>query len=68
VQPRFTVYFRFRRLPPDGCVAEVMMDEKLIGQLKNAKTVTFIIFETPEEGIGFPLSLNGCRRGFEKLP
>ena len=28
------------------------MDDKLIGQLRTAKTATFIIFETPEEGIG----------------
>jgi invasion protein IalB len=57
-----------RPLPPNGCVAEVIMDDKLLGQLKNAKTATFIIFETPEEGIGFPLSLNGLAEGFEKLP
>lgn len=58
----------FVRCLPNGCVAEVVMDEKLLGQLKGAKTATFIIFETPEEGIGFPLSLNGLAEGFEKLP
>jgi invasion protein IalB len=58
----------FVRCLPNGCVAEVVMDDKLIGQLKNAKTATFIIFETPEEGIGFPLSLNGLSEGFDKLP
>jgi invasion protein IalB len=58
----------FVRCLPNGCVAEVVMDEKLLGQLKAAKTATFIIFETPEEGIGFPLSLNGLAEGFEKLP
>jgi hypothetical protein len=25
------------------------MDDKLLGQLRSAKTATFIIFETPEE-------------------
>jgi len=49
----------FVRCLPNGCVAEVVMDDKLLGQLRTAKTATFIIFETPEEGIGFPLSLNG---------
>ena len=49
-------------------VAEVVMDDKLLGQLKTAKTATFIIFETPEEGIGFPLSLNGLAEGYDKLP
>jgi invasion protein IalB len=58
----------FVRCLPNGCVAEVIMDDKLLGQLKNAKTATFIIFETPEEGIGFPLSLNGLSEGFDKLP
>ena len=58
----------FVRCLPNGCVAEVVMDEKLLGQLKTAKTATFIIFETPEEGIGFPLSLNGLAEGFDKLP
>jgi len=36
--------------------------------LRTAKTATFIIFETPEEGIGFPLSLNGIGEGYDKLP
>ena len=58
----------FVRCLPNGCVAEVVMDEKLLGQLRTAKTATFIIFETPEEGIGFPLSLNGLGEGYDKLP
>jgi invasion protein IalB len=58
----------FVRCLPNGCVAEVVMDDKLLGQLKTAKTATFIIFYTPEEGIGFPLSLNGFAEGFDKLP
>lgn len=58
----------FVRCLPNGCVAEVVMDDKLLNQLKTAKTATFIIFETPEEGIGFPLSLNGLAEGFDKLP
>ena len=53
---------------PMAASAEVMMDDKLLGQLKGAKTATFIIFETPEEGIGFPLSLNGLSEGYDKLP
>jgi invasion protein IalB len=58
----------FVRCLPNGCVAEVVMDDKLLGQLRTAKTATFIIFETPEEGIGFPLSLNGLAEGYDKLP
>jgi invasion protein IalB len=58
----------FVRCLPNGCVAEIVMDDKLLGQLRTAKTATFIIFETPEEGIGFPLSLNGLGEGYDKLP
>lgn len=58
----------FVRCLPNGCVAEVVMDDSLLNQLKTAKTATFIIFETPEEGIGFPLSLKGLGEGYDKLP
>ena len=33
-----------------------------------ARPPTFIIFQTPEEGIGFPMSLKGFGEGFDKLP
>ena len=58
----------FVRCLPNGCVAEVVMDDNLLNQLKTSKTATFIIFETPEEGIGFPLSLKGLGEGYDKLP
>ena len=58
----------FVRCLPSGCVAEVVMDDNLINQLRNGKTSTFIIFQTPEEGIGFPMSLNGFGEGYDALP
>lgn len=58
----------FVRCDPRGCVAEVIMDDKLIDKLKTGKTATFIIFNTPEEGIGFPMSLKGFGEGYDKLP
>jgi invasion protein IalB len=58
----------FVRCLPNGCIAEVVMDEKLLGQLRTGKSATFIIFQTPEEGIGFPMSLAGFGPGFDKLP
>src|ERR1700752_1507273 len=58
----------FVRCLPNGCVAEVVMEDKLIDQMRNGQTSTFIIFQTPEEGIGFPMSLKGFREGFDKLP
>jgi invasion protein IalB len=58
----------FVRCLPRGCFAEVVMDDTLMKQLRTGQTATFIIFQTPEEGIGFPLSLKGFGDGFDKLP
>lgn len=58
----------FVRCLPTGCIAEVTMEDKLIDQLRNGTTATFIIFQTPEEGIGIPLTLAGFKDGFEALP
>jgi invasion protein IalB len=58
----------FVRCLPNGCVAEVVMDEKLLGQLRTGKQATFIIYQTPEEGIGILMSLGGFSEGFDRLP
>jgi invasion protein IalB len=58
----------FVRCLPNGCVAEVVMDDNLVKQMRNGQTATFIIFQTPEEGIGFPMSLKGFGEGYDKLP
>ena len=58
----------FVRCLPTGCVAEVVMDDKLIGELRGGHNATFIIFQTPEEGIGIPLALSGFGEGFDALP
>jgi invasion protein IalB len=58
----------FVRCLPSGCVAEVVMEDKLIDQMAAGQSATFIIFNTPEEGIGIPLALAGFKDGFAKLP
>jgi invasion protein IalB len=58
----------FVRCLPNGCVAEVAIDDKLLEKLESAKSATFVIFQTPEEGIGVPASLDGFKEGFEQLP
>jgi invasion protein IalB len=58
----------FVRCLPNGCIAEVVMDDTLVKKLQTGKTATFIIFQTPEEGIGFPMSLAGFAEGYAKLP
>ena len=58
----------FVRCLPNGCVAEVIMDDELLKKLRAGKTATFIIFQSPEEGIGFPMSMAGFGEGYDKLP
>ncbi len=58
----------FVRCLTTGCVAEVVMEDNLINQMKSGQTATFIVFQTPEEGIGIPVSLNGFATGFDALP
>jgi invasion protein IalB len=58
----------FVRCLPNGCIAEVVMDDALIAKLRTGKSATFIIFQTPEEGIGFPIGLAGFGEGYDKLP
>jgi invasion protein IalB len=58
----------FVKCLPRGCYAEVVMDDKLLGQMRSGQTATFFIFQTPEEGIGFPLSLKGFGEGYDQLP
>jgi len=58
----------FIRCLPNGCLSEVLMDDSLIEALRNGKQAMFIIFQTPEEGIGVPISLAGFGEGFDALP
>jgi invasion protein IalB len=58
----------FVRCLPRGCYAEVVMDDTLVSKLRTGQTATFFIFQTPEEGIGFPLGLKGFGDGYDKLP
>jgi invasion protein IalB len=58
----------FVRCLPNGCVAEVILEDQLLTRLKAGGTATFIIFQTPEEGIGIPISLNGFGPGYDNLP
>jgi invasion protein IalB len=44
------------------------MEDNLIDQMKKGQSATFIVFQTPEEGIGIPVSLNGFGPGFDSLP
>jgi invasion protein IalB len=58
----------FVRCLPSGCIAEVVMEDKLIDQMSTGQSATFIIFNTPEEGVGIPLTLTGFKDAYAKLP
>ncbi|MCF6325704.1 MAG: invasion associated locus B family protein [Devosiaceae bacterium] len=58
----------FVRCLPNGCIAEVIMDDELIELFSSGRDAIFVVFKTPEEGIGIPVSLNGFREGFAALP
>jgi invasion protein IalB len=42
-----------------GCVAEVVLQDEVIAKMKTGSVAMFIIFDTPEAGIGIPVSLQG---------
>jgi len=50
-----------------GCVAEVVLQTEVIGKLKKGESAMFIIFDTPEAGIGIPVSLEGFTDAFASL-
>ena len=58
----------FVRCRDYGCWVEVILDEKLMTAMNTGTSATFIIFDTPEEGIGIPVDLDGFTEGFSKLP
>lgn len=58
----------FVRCFEDGCYAEVILDDELIDTFRKGSAATFIVFQTPEEGVGIPVELEGFSEGFNKLP
>jgi len=57
----------FVRCLPNGCVAEVELDDGLIDKLKKGKEAVFVIFLPPDDGRGLPLVLDGFEKGFQLL-
>ncbi|ODS00773.1 hypothetical protein AUC68_14475 [Methyloceanibacter methanicus] len=50
-----------------GCVAEVVLQDEVIAKLKKGENAIFIVFDTPEAGIGIPVSLQGFTNAFSEL-
>lgn len=57
----------FLRCHTFACYAQVVVEDKLIDQLKTGKTAVFIIFQTEEAGIGIPISLAGFGQALAAL-
>ncbi|SMQ59621.1 Invasion protein IalB, involved in pathogenesis [Devosia lucknowensis] len=58
----------FVRCLPNGCIAEVELDDEIIKVLSEGTDAIFVVFKTPEEGVGIPVSLDGFAEGFAALP
>lgn len=57
----------FIRCSANGCIAEVIVQDELNQKLKTGKTALFIIFETPDDGIGIPIALDGFGKALTSL-
>jgi invasion protein IalB len=58
----------FVRCFADGCYAEVVLEDELLKTFRSGASATFIVFQTPEEGIGIPVDLKGFADGYDALP
>ena len=58
----------FARCLPSGCYVEMIMDQGLVQSLSSGQTAWFVIFQTPDSGIGIPVDLAGFADGFAALP
>ena len=57
----------FARCLPSGCYVEMIMDQGLIDAMSSGETAWFVIFQTPDNGIGIPVDLAGFAAGFSAL-
>ena len=46
----------------------MLFRSKLTDMLQKGTNAMFIVFQTPEEGIGIPIALKGFGEGLDKLP
>ena len=50
-----------------GCLAEVIADDTLVSKFTNGQTASFIVYPTPDSGVGFPAPLSGFAEGVKGL-
>lgn len=57
----------FVKCAVQGCLAEAFVDEDLEKKLLAGSTAFFIIYDTPDNGIGIPISLEGFQKALASL-
>ncbi len=57
----------FLKCGADGCVTEITVSDDVMNKMKSGKNAVFIIFQTPEFGIGVPIALGGFSDGILSL-
>ncbi len=57
----------FVRCLANGCIAEAVMQNDLLEKLQAGENAMFIVFKTPEQGVGVFVSLNGFKEGLGQL-
>ncbi len=57
----------FLRCFASGCLARAQVPADLLNALQSGTTAVFIIFDTPEAGIGIPISLKGFSQAVAAL-
>ena len=58
---------KFLKCGKIGCIAEVAVTDEVMGKFKSGTRAVFIIFQTPEAGIGIPIQLQGFNKGLASL-
>ena len=57
----------FVRCLANGCMAEVTMDDGLIQRFSKGETALFVVFSSPDDGVGVPIRLFGFASGILKV-
>jgi invasion protein IalB len=57
----------FVRCVLNGCIAEVTLEPELVAKLRKGKRAVFSFFQSPDQGDGFPVNLDGFREAYDAL-
>ncbi len=46
----------------------MVLEDELLKTFRSGAGATYIVFQSPEEGIGIPVDLKGFGKGYDALP